>query len=112
MIPAYALRLITEAALTLLARELARRLPQPPAPPRLTPEQRATMLASDLAARLWDRYRDPSGNRHHGTPHGRKMALLYAAVLDEETVAWLARQIQAEHAEGDDAPPLSHHVHL
>lgn len=87
----------------------ARLLPQPPTPPAPTPEQRAAGLASTLAGRLWDRYRDPAGDAHLSA-HGRHMAILYAAVLDDETVRWLARLIQREHEDGPDAPPLSHDI--
>lgn len=109
MTPFDYLRLAARVALVILVEAAAARLlAQPPAPPPApTPEQRATMHASALSGRLWDRYRDPAGDAHL-TTHGRRMAILYAACLDHDTVGWLARQIRAEYEGGPDAPPLSY----
>jgi hypothetical protein len=101
------IRLLSALVALLVTEAADRLLPKPPLPP----EQRATMLASDLAAWLWDRYRDPAGDPHSST-EGRLRAILYAAVLDEDDVRRLARYIQAEHADGPDAPPLSYEVVL
>lgn len=105
-------RLIVEALIAATVRELAQQLPQPATPPAPTErETQAVMHASALAGRLWDRYRDPSGDLCL-TQHGRRMAVLYAAVLDDESVRWLAAQIRYEFADGPDQPPVSHEVFL
>jgi hypothetical protein len=76
----------------------ARRLPQPLTAPDC---QRATMHASDLAAGLWDRYRNPQEGAN----------ILWAAVLDADAIRWLAVQIQHEYQDGPEKPPVSHEVH-
>jgi hypothetical protein len=101
------IRLLSALVALLVEEAAARLLPRPPLPP----EQRATMHASDLAGWLWDRYRDPAGDPH-SSAEGRLRAILYAAVLDEEDIDRLADLIIAEHADGPDAPPISHEVTL
>lgn len=87
-----------------IARQLARQLPAPPEP---TPEMWATMRASDLAAALWDRYRDPDG----GPPLSAGARALVDD-LEEDNVRALAAHIRAEHCSDADHPPLSHEVTL
>lgn len=102
------LRLCVRAVLVALVEKAARHIPQPPAPP--WGGRRATAHGSLLAGRLWDRYRDPEGAPCL-SDHGRRMAILYAAVLDDEAIRWLAAQIVHEFAECPDHPPVSHEVH-
>lgn len=105
------LRLCVQAVLAALVEEAARHIPRPPVPSTPTEaEQRATMCASALAGRLWDRYRDPAGDPCL-SEHGRRMAVLYAAVLDDESIRWLATQIGHEFAECPDKPPVSQEVY-
>lgn len=91
--------------------ELARQLPQPPAPPPAPDAtQRATLHAFLVAGRLWDRYRDPLGSPGISAAR-RPDAMLIAATLGDEDVRWLAQQITLEFVDGPDQPPVSHEVY-
>lgn len=96
------------AWIVLIVTVLARRLPQPPLP---TPAYLATVRAHALAGRLRTRHANPY-DAPGLSAEGRRRAILYAAVLDEEDIDRLADLIIAEHADGPDAPPISHEVTL